>query len=192
MIHYNDVARHLQALNPQTSNEEINTTYQRMLQACITQTEALTHQMREQWETLLGTPPNPMEWEQINRRAQITAANLVYQDFLAPITEGIINQQLMDEDEEIIQNQMELLNNPTSWITDPYLIDVEPWINDLTIKIWPDASPRWLMYDATYCQRQYHLQLPLPTIDNPKINSILEAEITAHLRAHHVDAPETR
>lgn len=192
MIYRSDVAQHLQALNPQTTDQEIHATYLQMLQDYTARTETLTWQMKQQWQQLLNTPPTPSEWEWINRRAQITAKNLTYQDYLTPITEELINQELHDELEATTRTQAQLLDSPTSWITDSHLIEVEEWINDLTIAIWPQASPRWLMYAATYCQRQHHLQLPLPAIDTPKINRILEAEITTHLRAHNVDAPETR
>ncbi|WPF67067.1 MULTISPECIES: hypothetical protein [unclassified Corynebacterium] len=192
MIYYSDVEQHLQALNPEVASEEISATYRYMCQLCASQAEELARKVCEQWETILGVWPSSAEWEQINHRAQIVAASRVYQDFLSPITEEIINRELEEEEEEIARIQSELLNDPIGWITDSHLVHVEPWINDLTIKVWPEASPRWLMYAATYCQRQYYLQLALPAIDAPEINSVLAADITNHLRAQKVDMPETR
>lgn len=160
MIQRVDVEQTLRAWDPDVTKEQIDTLYETMQQAWQDRVGELEMRtmvaLKERTGPLLDGPT----MGSLRRQAQQLADDQIKGEYLEPITQQIVQQNLEDEEEDT--PHLKALRDPDGWRKTPWAIQVSQEVKDVAWELWEDEDAEFTHLAETLLERRLFLGLPIP------------------------------
>lgn len=160
MITQADVMMTLQEADPATTQEQAQHLHDRMIEDLSDREDQISHLLRERWTANNGRQPDGLTWGRILDQAKMDAENQIRQEYLAPLTEQIVQNQLDDPEDNPV---LAALDDPNGWRTNPEDIPVRDETDYLVDQIWGNETLRFRMLAGALLERMSWMGQPMPT-----------------------------
>lgn len=179
MIGYDEIKTALMAVNPQTTPEQIQQYEQQIQDAFSDRKQTVMHELRTQWITHHKRQPDGLTWGQIVDAAHQSAEQQIRQEYLAELTEQVIQNQLNEVEDS---PHLRTIQTPGMWQETPEDVEISSATWEILHDLWPDKNPTWYMYAAALIERMKHLNRPYPADWDSKLKAPFEKKIDQAIR----------
>ncbi|AGG68069.1 hypothetical protein [Corynebacterium callunae] len=167
MILESDVTSTYKAYKPQAPQEEITALFEEIREVELHRRSYWEEELKKAWmKANRGEQPGFLETLAILDQAAQHAEMQVRGEYLEPLTQQIVQQQLENEEAEETakteRSHQEALADPDLWWQEPWRIQPSDDAKDLAEWLWPESTTTFaILADNLLTLRQLH-DLPLP------------------------------
>lgn len=168
MITRTDVEQTLLAVDPATSQQDIEAMWQTVSETMSSRNQAFYATMKEKYQQVHGEIPDSLTDEQIRNRAYMDAENSVRGQYLEPLTAQIVDDELeMETQQEDLHVEL-LMQDPESWRGEDVVdLPIPLWASELASGLWDGESTRVWTTAARRINLMDYLGMPYPTEPGP-------------------------
>lgn len=160
MITLADVTQTMQTADPDTTPEQARQLHETIVLSLQEREDELTHLLRQRWVAHNGRQPDGLTWGRILDQAKHEAENQIRQEYLAPLTEQVVQNQLDDPQDN---PHLRALNDPNGWRTHPEDIQPSRETVELVETLWEDQPAKFQIFAEALIERMTWTGQPLPT-----------------------------
>lgn len=172
MITHDDVRLAMTAADPLSTSSQVDSFHSEISEALEARTDQLTEQLRSQWVSNHdGRQPDGLTWGQIIESAQQIAEQQIRQEYLAELTEQVVQAQIDDPDDS---PHLRALRSKDGWKLNPEDIQTSARTQTVLEELWLEKPVEWTIVAGALIERLEFLDKPYPADWDSRLIPIFE------------------